>query len=108
MNKDYLNTFIQVGNKTATIPNKIYNDSNLLVGLIDGLKERLTELSTLPSGVNLLDNTPITFPTLSQVERKAIRSTLTKNKFNITRTANELGIGRATLYRKVKQFGIVR
>lgn len=44
--------------------------------------------------------------TLEQVERRYILSVLDANGGNRTRTAAELGIGQATLYRKLKEYGV--
>lgn len=43
---------------------------------------------------------------LSDMEREAIRQALKKFNGNLTRTAEELGIGRTTLYRKMEAYGI--
>lgn len=43
---------------------------------------------------------------LSDVERDVIRQALKKFNGNLTRTAEELGIGRTTLYRKMEAYGI--
>lgn len=43
---------------------------------------------------------------LSDVEREVIRQALKKFNGNLTRTAEELGIGRTTLYRKMEAYGI--
>jgi transcriptional regulator of acetoin/glycerol metabolism len=40
------------------------------------------------------------------MEAKAIEAVLKNNFYNLSETAKELGIGRATLYRKMKQYGI--
>lgn len=44
---------------------------------------------------------------LSDVEREAIRKALKKSNGNLTKAAEELGIGRTTLYRKLEEYGIV-
>ena len=44
---------------------------------------------------------------LSEVEREVIRQALRKSNGNLTRAAEELGIGRTTLYRKMEEYGIV-
>jgi two-component system NtrC family response regulator len=44
--------------------------------------------------------------TLGEMERDAIRATLVQTAGNMTLAAKLLGIGRRTLQRKVKEFGI--
>lgn len=44
--------------------------------------------------------------TMDQVEARAIESAISQFKGNLTEAARALGIGRATLYRKVKYFQI--
>jgi DNA-binding NtrC family response regulator len=39
-------------------------------------------------------------------ERKAIINALSKNNGNLSKAANELGVARTTLYRKISQFGL--
>ena len=43
---------------------------------------------------------------LSDVEREIILKALKKFNGNLTRAAEELGIGRTTLYRKLEEYGI--
>ena len=45
---------------------------------------------------------------LTETEEDAIRKALALHHWNITETARALGIGRNTLYRKIKQFNITR
>lgn len=44
--------------------------------------------------------------TLAEVEEREIRNALTASKWNISNTSKALGIGRATLYRKIKLYNI--
>jgi len=44
--------------------------------------------------------------TMEQLEAKAIEAAIVQFKGNLTEAAKALGIGRATLYRKVKHFSI--
>jgi two-component system response regulator HydG len=44
--------------------------------------------------------------TIDEMEQKMIIKTLEENGNNIARTAEKLGIGRATLYRKMEKHGI--
>lgn len=41
---------------------------------------------------------------LSQIEKEAIRSVLAESNGNVSKAARKLGIGRATLYRKLKKY----
>ncbi len=52
--------------------------------------------------------TPITtkVATLKEIEMEAIKSSVERNKWNMTTTAEELGISRMTLYRKLEQYGL--
>ena len=43
---------------------------------------------------------------LSEVEREVIRKAIKKSNNNLTRAAEELGIGRTTLYRKIEEYGL--
>jgi DNA-binding NtrC family response regulator len=43
---------------------------------------------------------------LSEVEREVITQALRKSNGNLTKAAEELGIGRTTLYRKIEEYGI--
>lgn len=48
------------------------------------------------------------FETLNQLEAKAIHNALIESEWDWNKAALALGIGRATLYRKVKQHGITK
>lgn len=43
---------------------------------------------------------------LTDIEKEAIRKAISKHRSNLTRAAEELGIGRTTLYRKIEEYGI--
>lgn len=45
-------------------------------------------------------------PTLADIERNYILNVLEGAKWNITEAAKRLRIGRATIYRKIKSYGI--
>ena len=63
-----------------------------------------------PDGIsNDLKNEKIESPkiaTLKEIEMEAIKSSVERNKWNMTTTAEELGISRMTLYRKLEQYGL--
>ena len=52
------------------------------------------------------DETDLKSLNLSEVERDVIRQALKKSSGNLTKAAEELGIGRTTLYRKMEEYGI--
>ena len=52
-------------------------------------------------------DTPVTkIATLKEIEMEAIKSSVERNKWNMTTTAEELCISRMTLYRKLEQYGL--
>ena len=55
----------------------------------------------------LTDSNPtLKIATLKEIEMDAIKSSVERNKWNMTTTAEELGISRMTLYRKLEQYGL--
>jgi len=69
------------------------------------------ELEDLPEEIR--EALPIPMPApgnvrpLDEVEKEYILSALESNKGNQTRTAQQLQIGSATLYRKLKSYGFI-
>jgi DNA-binding NtrC family response regulator len=45
-------------------------------------------------------------PTLESLEKQSIEKALIKNEYNISKTAEELGLSRASLYRRIEKFKI--
>lgn len=48
------------------------------------------------------------FPSLEELERQAILQALDRTNGHVVRAAKMLGLGQATVYRKIKQYGITR
>ena len=70
------------------------------------IKPKFEEPNDISSDLN---NEKIEFPkiaTLKEIEMEAIKSSVERNKWNMTTTAEELGISRMTLYRKLEQYGL--
>lgn len=44
--------------------------------------------------------------TLAELEKNAIENAVALYRGNLTKAAQALGIGRATIYRKIRQYGI--
>jgi DNA-binding NtrC family response regulator/ABC-type branched-subunit amino acid transport system substrate-binding protein len=72
-------------------------------GMLDD--SRYTNGSVLMPRTDLLRLTHNQVPKLKEVEEELIRHALSSNWFNLSKTARALGIGRSTLYRKLKKFG---
>lgn len=82
--------------------------------LVNGIPALSTGTSPFASG-DTTGNNVVAFPTqqadgkvqkMEDLEAKAIESAINQYKGNLTEAAKALGIGRATLYRKVKQYHI--
>ena len=61
-----------------------------------------TEVETQPQEIQITTK----ISTLKEIEMEAIKSSVERNKWNMTTTAEELGISRMTLYRKLEQYGL--
>jgi len=88
----------------------------------ESMNSRPAEVPTLVSGGGLEGGKVLPFPgtavggssgdprksvsTINQLESVAIETAIQAFKGNLTEAAKALGIGRATLYRKVKQYNI--
>ena len=69
------------------------------------------ELTKLPHNIiqtvtNALSNIPSTDSSEDFVKKENLLSSLNRNKWNKSKVAKELNIGRSTLWRKMNQFGI--
>lgn len=53
-----------------------------------------------------MNNTSLNLPTLKELEKEHIIKTLNSTNNNISQTAHILGIGRNTLYRKLKEYNV--
>ena len=82
--------------------------------LVNGVPALSTGTNPLTMGESAGSNV-VAFPTqypegkvqkMEDLEAKAIESAINQYKGNLTEAAKALGIGRATLYRKVKQYHI--
>jgi DNA-binding NtrC family response regulator len=65
-----------------------------------------TDLSVTNAKPESADGTDTSFTLLEGVERNAIIQTLKETGGNKLETAKRLGIGRQTLYNKIKAYGI--
>ena len=66
---------------------------------LEDLPEEVRQAMPAPTGQGLVQS-------LEEVEKDYILAVLERNEGNQTRTAKQLGIGSATLYRKLKSYGV--
>lgn len=66
----------------------------------------LSDLVSEPMPENALDQTQMDNYNLEEIEKWAIRKVMTKHRGNISRAAEELGLTRATLYRRMEKYGL--
>lgn len=84
--------------------------------LVNGVPSLSSGSSPLTTGNTNYSNNVVNFPTngnntervqkMEELEAHAIEQAIMQYKGNLTEAAKALGIGRATLYRKVKQYHI--
>ena len=70
------------------------------------IKPKIEEPNNLSNDLNSEKLEPPKIATLKEIEMEAIKSSVERNKWNMTTTAEELGISRMTLYRKLEQYGL--
>ena len=70
------------------------------------IKPKIEEPNNISNDLNSEKLEPPKIATLKEIEMEAIKSSVERNKWNMTTTAEELGISRMTLYRKLEQYGL--
>jgi len=85
---------------------QLQNEVQRTVLLCEGNEVAVTDLSVANAKVGSADGTDTSFTLLEGVERNAIIQTLKETGGNKLETAKRLGIGRQTLYNKIKAYGI--
>ena len=85
---------------------QLQNEVQRTVLLCEGNEVAAADLSVTSAKVGSTDGTDTSFTLLEGVERNAIIQTLKETGGNKLETAKRLGIGRQTLYNKIKAYGI--
>jgi DNA-binding NtrC family response regulator len=85
---------------------QLQNEVQRTVLLCEGNEVAVTDLSVANAKVGNADGADTSFTLLEGVERNAIIQTLKETGGNKLETAKRLGIGRQTLYNKIKAYGI--
>jgi DNA-binding NtrC family response regulator len=85
---------------------QLQNEVQRAVLLNEGNEVDVADLSVTNAKVGSTDGTDTSFTLLEGVERNAIIQTLKETGGNKLETAKRLGIGRQTLYNKIKAYGI--
>lgn len=74
--------------------------------LSEGPQLMITDFILQEGGDHALDQASLDTYNLEEIERWAIRKVMTKHAGNISRAAEELGLTRATLYRRMEKYGL--
>ncbi len=102
------NNFIQKS-KITGIPSLVYGNNPLNVN--ENQSGQVAKVLPFPNSHidnvdNVDNNNQSKVSTINELESVAIQNAILTYKGNLTEAAKALGIGRATLYRKVKQYNI--
>jgi len=81
--------------------------SGNIIGMYDLPAEIASEYALVPSCGRLSSEFPLS-TSLASSEQKLIREAITKNNWNVVKTAKMLGVSRAALYEKLKKHRISR
>lgn len=93
-------------------PGNVRQLRNVLEGIIVTASRETIDLPDLPETIRAAQATSPAIPrvtpgiTLEELEKEAIRQTLSQNDGNRTWTATQLGISLRTLQRKIKEYGL--
>jgi len=71
--------------------------------LVQCAKEAVSQASARSSSAAALEDSSLT---LDELEKRAIHAALHRAQGNVTKAMRQLGIGRTTLYRKLKRYGL--
>jgi DNA-binding NtrC family response regulator len=85
---------------------QLQNEVQRTVLLCEGNEVSASDLSVTNAKPESTDDSDTSFTLLEGVERNAIIQTLKETGGNKLETAKRLGIGRQTLYNKIKAYGI--
>jgi DNA-binding NtrC family response regulator len=85
---------------------QLQNEVQRAVLMIEGNEVSAADLSIAGDKVEPSEGTDTSFTLLEGVERNTIVQTLKETNGNKLETAKRLGIGRQTLYNKIKAYGI--
>ncbi len=85
------------------------NDTGVIQKVTDFANLLGVQLEVKAEGADVLPFSapaPVTAQTMAQLECDAIKGAVARYKGNLSEAAKSLGIGRATLYRKLKEYQI--
>ena len=111
-----MNKLILISNSLADIENtrafakkhhyllEHYSQEEWRKGKKRAVRGKTGHLSVVPSPHSTQNLLPS--PTISEMKEKAINTALIMNRGNVRQAAEALGVGRATLYRKVQEMDI--
>jgi PAS domain S-box-containing protein len=92
--------------ETYDWPGNVRELENVVINFLNTMENNTVDGDDLPEYLQQQQCKAAGIDHLKDVEQKAILAALAKCDDNISKAAKELGIGRATLYRKLKKFSL--
>lgn len=99
------NKYLSLSDIDSVLDEKILNDEDTIIKNETNNNSQQV-FSTDSTLTNNIINESLEIMTLKDLEMKAIKNSIQRNKWNMSITADELGISRMTLYRKLEQYGL--
>jgi len=95
---------------SGDLPDEIFSQNTIenLSSQSDQLKEFHPVNTSLQENEQFENHVPVSeWSAREQLERQNILGSLQKNKWQVSKTVNDIGLSRATIYRKMDKYGIV-
>jgi DNA-binding NtrC family response regulator len=101
--QNYMQRAVVAASTNIVQPNDLPKRVFMSFSSTESSRSETIETPALAVRTENFTETPLT---LEEVEKIVIESAITRNEGNLSNAVRELGIGRTTLYRKLKQYGI--
>lgn len=88
-------------------PGNVRELENTVIFFLSKMRGQIVTVADLPQHLSPCSTGQAKIDELSEVEEQAIKTALQQSGNHISNTAKQLGISRATLYRKIKKYNLV-